>query len=222
MKEIIMLPGDTIEQAVLRLLEAKEKGESVYCDFNGHKLYSDTVSMDSAYLEITGKTKVDFDKEKEEWCKKYLEDEKNWKKHASENISNWIEKGEKLIFPERYDDWIKCVITCARGIYYGLDLDYALEIMTLLKDGSTIEQVLEVFKGQSHSGTIESIVRQIVFLFSDRGPEFIEATAYDEISLEDKKIIEAKKQENIKLTEINNLRKSNLEKIKIKNLGEIY
>ena len=66
-REIEFLCGWDIKRAVIELLEYKEKGELVCGEFNGHMLYSDTVTMDSAYLEITGKTKADFDKEQEEW-----------------------------------------------------------------------------------------------------------------------------------------------------------
>lgn len=52
--------GSTIEQAVNELLNYKKKGKLVYGKFNGVTLYSDTVSTNSAYLEITGKSKAKF------------------------------------------------------------------------------------------------------------------------------------------------------------------
>lgn len=53
--------GDTIENVVNQLLEHKEKGQLVCGQFNGVTLHSDTVTMDRAYKEITGMTKVVFD-----------------------------------------------------------------------------------------------------------------------------------------------------------------
>lgn len=53
-----------LERCVERLLQFKEKGELVKYQFNGYWLYSDTVTMDSAFLEVTGKNKADFDKER--------------------------------------------------------------------------------------------------------------------------------------------------------------
>lgn len=52
--------GSTIEQAVNELLNYKKKGKLVYGKFNGVTLYSDTVTMDFAYREITGKSKAEF------------------------------------------------------------------------------------------------------------------------------------------------------------------
>lgn len=45
----------TLDSVVYLLLAYKADGKHVYCDFNGHRLYSDTVSMESAYSETGGK-----------------------------------------------------------------------------------------------------------------------------------------------------------------------
>jgi len=62
--------GSTIETAVNQLTQARMNGQNVYIEFNGHKLYSADVTMDSAYLEIVGKTKDQFDKDEAEWLEK--------------------------------------------------------------------------------------------------------------------------------------------------------
>ena len=50
--------------AVVYLLQAyKADRHHVYCEFKGHRLDSDTVTMDSAYLEVCGKTKEEYEKE---------------------------------------------------------------------------------------------------------------------------------------------------------------
>lgn len=67
--------GSTIESAVYELLAAKARGEQVYGNFKGHKLYSDTVTMDSAYTEIMGCTKAEFDKRQAEWRENYKKEE---------------------------------------------------------------------------------------------------------------------------------------------------
>ena len=53
--------GSSVEEAVNELLNYKDNGHLVSGNFNGVTLYSDTVTMDSAYLEITGNNKKDFD-----------------------------------------------------------------------------------------------------------------------------------------------------------------
>ena len=44
-----------IESAIKELNQHKERGELVYGEFNGQKLYSDKDNLDSAYVKITGK-----------------------------------------------------------------------------------------------------------------------------------------------------------------------
>ncbi|KAA0941610.1 hypothetical protein FQ087_20855 [Sporosarcina sp. ANT_H38] len=58
--------GDTVENAVIQLLGYKEEGQLACGQFNGITLYSDTVTMDEAYKEITGMTKTEFDEYTEE------------------------------------------------------------------------------------------------------------------------------------------------------------
>ena len=61
-KQVKFTPGDTIEQVVDKLLKYRNEGKLVCGEFNGVTLYSDTVTIDSAYRLITGKSKAEFDK----------------------------------------------------------------------------------------------------------------------------------------------------------------
>ena len=179
--------GSSLEDVVSVLLDAKARGESVYCEFEGHKLHSDNITMDSAFLEVTGLDKEDYDREQSKI------------KRAKENIPVWIKEGEALIFPERHKKRKECVKARAADIYHGQDLDMALDIMKALDDGASIEEAQDIFNHQSHSSVTDSFVRNMIFSFSSRGPEFWEATAYGEISPENRELLEAKKQENEEL-----------------------
>ena len=75
-RKIEIRPGDSLESAVYTLLEAKANGEHVYCDFNGHKLHSDNVTMDSAYIEVMGCTKAECDQRMKEWLEEHDKKEK--------------------------------------------------------------------------------------------------------------------------------------------------
>ena len=194
--------GNTIESAVRTLQEYKERGESVFIEFNGHKLYSCDVTMDSAYQEITGKTKAEFDKAREEWLKEYEEREAREKSEAKAKIPAWIERGSAYIYPEKMEQWAQCVETRAGDLYHGMDLDSVLELMEKLESGASMEEVKEIFDGQGHSGASAGMVRSMMFHFAKRGPEFYESTAWRELSDEDKKAIADKKKENAELDEL--------------------
>ena len=79
-KQITIPGGSTLEEAVEMLQKAKENGEQAYCIFNGTKLHSDTITLDSAYLEVTGKTKEEHDKFIKDSINNYHKEEEERKK----------------------------------------------------------------------------------------------------------------------------------------------
>ena len=58
--------GATLEECVNDLLFLKKHGFKAFGIFNGYKLFSDTVTLESAYKEITGYTKEEYVKRIEE------------------------------------------------------------------------------------------------------------------------------------------------------------
>ena len=66
-----------VEEAVEYLQECKKNGQNVYVDFNGHKLYSADVTLDSAYMEVIGMTKAEDDAIKEELSQAKTEEERD-------------------------------------------------------------------------------------------------------------------------------------------------
>lgn len=206
MERKIEIPAwEKLENVVNALLIAKAQGEHIYCDFNGHELHSDDISMDSAYMKVMGCTKAEYDhgmKKMREDFEKQLEIARQ---KAQENIPNCIARGRALIFPERYDEWEKCVNSIDTSLWSYLELNSALEIMEALENGVSIEEAATMFKAQENSAIFALFIRNVIFTFSNRGPEFWEATAYGELSPESKLLIEAKKQENIQLAQLNQL-----------------
>lgn len=198
-EEIELYAGCSIDDAVATLQKEKEKGRSVYCDFNGHKLFSDNVTIDSAYVQITGMNKAAHDKKQQEWLDNYKKEQAAAEKRAKQNIPMWIEKGKKYIYPEMYEKWEKMVEIRAEDLYHGFELDASLEIMEALSNGSSMEEAKQIFENQGHSGTSAGLVRNIIFTFSKYGPDFFMATLYGDISPEVKTIIEEKRKENEEL-----------------------
>ena len=66
-RKIEIEPGMSLDY-VISLLRAKDaNGEQVYCIFNGHVLHSKGITVDSAYKEVTGLTKIQFELESINW-----------------------------------------------------------------------------------------------------------------------------------------------------------
>ena len=87
-RKIDLMPGDNIESAVYTLLAAKARGQHVYCVFNGNVLHSDNVTMDSAYKEVLGCTKEEYNKLMEEW----LKEREQAKKESEARDQGYVEK----------------------------------------------------------------------------------------------------------------------------------
>lgn len=77
MEKLELYAGDSLDTVVKMLLEAKAESRSVFCDFNGIKLYSDNVTIDSVYTKICGCTKAEWD---ERLRKKLKNQTRKWKK----------------------------------------------------------------------------------------------------------------------------------------------
>lgn len=197
MKKIEVYAGANLDETVEMLLRMKEQGESVYCNFNGHKLYSDNVTIDSAYLEVCGKTKAEWDKQQQEWLENYKKEEERAKKVAIEKIPSWIEQGKKYIYPQKLNEWERCVNARANDLYHGYELDSALEVMEALSKGMSFEEANQIIENQGHSGMSHSIVMRILINFCKNGPEFYEAIETD-ISEKNKQFINEQKKLNLR------------------------
>ena len=99
MEQIKLASCDTLESAVYTLLAAKARGQHVWCEFNEHKLYSDKVTMDSAYLEVIGRTKKEYDQqllERLEQFEKALQEAKLEEGHEAQLV---LESKKKYTLP---------------------------------------------------------------------------------------------------------------------------
>lgn len=186
----------TLDECINELLNFKAAGKSVVINFSGHLLYSCDVTVDSAYQEVCGKTKAEYDKFLKEWKQNAEKMEKENKAKAEAKIPEWIKRGQRFIYPERAEEWKKCVEGCARGLYYGYELDVALDLMEKIENAASNEEIQEIMHGQGHSGASEGMVRKILLHFSKKGPEIYESTAFTELSDEEKEVVGEKRKEN--------------------------
>ena len=164
--------GDSIESAIKDLQRFKERGELVYGEFNGQKLYSDVDDLDSAYTKITGKSKKEFDAQMKAENDKYKEDQKKHKDSIPELTKEWIAKGNEILDKQYQDKWAKCVPIRLDDLYQGMELKATLDIVKELNAGCELEVAKGIIEGQGHSGMSFGLVCSMVKSFCDRGTEF--------------------------------------------------
>ena len=164
--------GNNIDIAVEELLKFKNQGKLAYIKFNGHILYSDTVTLDGAYLQITGKTKQQKDKEYKEWKEDYDKKENEFKEKIPSLVDKYIEKGKQILTKDKWESWAEIVPIRLSDLYHGMELDCCLNIIKLLNNGETLELAKKEIESQEHSGMSFSLVCSMILAFCNRGQEF--------------------------------------------------
>ena len=162
----------SIKDAVIILWKYKKAGELVCGDFNGHTLYSDTVTMDGAYQQITGKTKAELDKAEQEWRENFDRKEREHKATIPELSREWMIKGREVLTEDRWEFWDKIVPIRLNDLYHGMELGCCLDIVEILNNGGTLDEAKQMIESQGHSGMSYSLVCAMVKEFCDRGQEF--------------------------------------------------
>lgn len=162
-----------LEGAVEKLLQWRDtyNNRKAKIEFNGHWLYSDTVTMDKAYLEVLGKSKADFDKEQDEWKENLKKREEEHKQKIPQLTKEWIEKGHQVLEQKFWDAWDKCVPIRLNDLYEGMELGMCLDIVRTINE-KTLEEAVEVMKNQGHSGMSWGLMKSMVKSFSDKGEKF--------------------------------------------------
>ena len=173
-KTIEFLIGGSIDDAVKELLYYKRKGILACGDFNGTTLYSDTVTLNDAYMSITGKTKEECEKANQDWKDNYDRKENEHKERIPSLSKEWMEKGREILTEDKWEYWDKIVPIRLGDLYHGMELGCCLDIVKILNDGGTLDEAKEKIESQDHSGMSYGLVCSMVREFCDRGQEFVE------------------------------------------------
>jgi hypothetical protein len=161
-----------LTSAVEELIRYKERGELVYGEFNGQKLYSDTDDLDSCFKKVTGKTKAEFDEAERIRSEEYEAEKRRHEESIPELTKEWIEKGNQILDEKYRELWAKCVPIRLGDLYRGMELKMCLDIVLELNNNCSLEEAKTTIEGQGHSGMSFGLVCSMVKSFCDRGSEF--------------------------------------------------
>ena len=166
----------TVEEAVIELIkETIRKKQLFYTQFNETIIYSDEISLDSAYKEITGKDYNEFQLARKQEYEKILKYNAEYEKKIPELTKSYIEKGHQIISPSYWTKYDEIVDASLHGMYKGFDLDCALELIQMLNNKDDISKVGKKMRMQNHSGWSAVVVKHMVKDLCDRGIIFFEA-----------------------------------------------
>ncbi|WP_026883660.1 hypothetical protein [Clostridium akagii] len=163
-----------IKESVKELLSYKDKGILACGSFNGTTLYSDTVTLDSAYKDITGKTKAEFDNAQQEMSDRINKEKQAYKQAIPELSKDWMSKGRKILTEDKWKYWDETIPISLNGLYRGMELGACLDIIKILNDNGTLDEAKEKIESQGNSkGLFFRLVCSMVKEFCVRGSEFL-------------------------------------------------
>lgn len=169
---------NNLEDAVLELIKypIEHKGRLACCYFNGQMLYSDTVSLDSAYKAITEMAYFDFKEMLRSQREIIKKKEDEFKTELPDKTSAWIKRGHEILDSSKWDYWDKIVPIRAEDIYHGMELDASLDIIEILnQDKNDIFKIAkQMIEKQDHSGMLFSLVCAMLQEFSNKGKDFVD------------------------------------------------
>ena len=163
--------ANTIEDAVGFLVVARELyGANVSYDFNGHTLYSEGITLDSAYMEILGQTKKEFDAAVEAERQEFL----NPKKTKEEEIDEVIQRGKLVVETGKEDAWESFVKENSDDKLGFSLVKNALEVMEAFEKGKSMEEAHKIFDSEGHSGFSASWTLAKIEGFGDKDNLFLQ------------------------------------------------
>ncbi|MBE7075226.1 MAG: hypothetical protein E7376_04535 [Clostridiales bacterium] len=80
-------------------------------------------------------------------------------------IEQWIEEGKIYIYPQKHNNWVRCVYARVADLYSGVELDIAIEIMKKLQNGETFKSAKKYLQEQKLTGFAETMVDIILVDF---------------------------------------------------------
>jgi len=168
--------GTSLKEVVYKLWEHQKNGAFVSTEFNGHILYSDEVSLNGAYREITGRTYFEAEEENRKWHENYEREEREFKATIPNLIIEWKEKGRKVLEETYWNFWDEIVPIRLSDLYHGMELGCCLDIVKVLNNGGNLKEAKKIIEDQNHSGMSYGLVRNMVANFCKQGKEFFEYT----------------------------------------------
>ena len=173
MKKVEILAATTLEDAVHELKRMRElHKEECFADFNGKEIYS-TDSVNDAYLRVIGKSKEDFDNDRNKQLEEYKRQEEEHKSQIPELTKHWIAEGHKHIASEYWEKWDECVPIRLGDLYQGMELDCAIKLVKILNTSDNIEDTYQSAKAeiesQGHSGMSFGLVKAMIKSFHKNG-----------------------------------------------------
>lgn len=179
-EEVHFRAGIDLKAVVDELLKYREEGKLVCTVFNTHKFYSDTVELESAYKQVTGKTYTEFRKMLEEIIEENKERRRKLEEEMPKLIEHYQKRGKEVLDEKYIEEWNRIVPFRLDDLYEGMELKSSLEIIEMLNSGCTLKEAEDKMYQQGHSGMSYRLTLALIDSFCDRGKDLKEYCCKEE------------------------------------------
>lgn len=179
-KEVDFCCGSSIDEALKTLQhEAEVSGTICFGDFNGNKIYSSD-TIDEAYVKVTGKTKAEHDKEKQEWLDGYNRREDEFKEKNPALTEDYRKRARGLVLDEQLEYWDEIVPVRLGDLYHGMELDQVLEYCRIMRNeeveyNTRLHECYKTFMNSGHSGMSAGLTASMIKVFCPNGEDLADA-----------------------------------------------
>lgn len=150
-----------IEALTEYLVKCRNRGESIYVEYEGHRFYSDDATIDNIYLKLYGMTKAKFDELIQDYEEAEVKGDKETQKRIKEE---WIRK-QKLIIKTSYDKELDA--------YEQAVLNGEIEIQEILKKIIT-EKIIAARKALNEEERVEKFDKIEIDKFAEAYEKAVE------------------------------------------------
>lgn len=158
-----------LDDFIQQMMDFGEQGRLVEADFNGHIFHSDTITVDSAYLEVIGMSKDEYeiaDQEYEARRRDRMED-------LRRDLLTELEKRAPKILDEQYmSAWNDMMDKARVDEYDWMNLGDCLAIVEALNSGCDFNEVKSILDAQDNNAGKGLHIADDAARLCDRGQEF--------------------------------------------------
>lgn len=178
--EFYVAAGETAEQFAKDFIEAAhspiftKRNPLFFAQFNGKFIFNDDLehlNVDSIFELIVG-CSIEQQKIKEQkWLEEYERREREFKEKIPTLTEQYIEKGHKILDECYWKKWDEVVPIRLGDLYHGMELDNTLELIKMLKDNKSFDEVYTTLDNQGHSGMSFHLMKCMLLSFG--GESFV-------------------------------------------------
>ncbi len=171
-QEMPVMVGETLESVVLKLEKFRKEGKSYFAVFNDQVLYSEDVTMDSAFQKCLHMSRQMYLYRYKQWLLSNNYSEDVIKTYVTSNLEEWINEGKKYIISTRSEDFELVCKGLANNVYSYMVIEQFIKVMELINKNFYFDDILDIIDSFNNNELNNNILLDLILNYTDIGPDF--------------------------------------------------